>query len=77
MNILVLGSGGREHAMGWKIRQSKKTEKLCFAPGNAGTASLGINLDIQVNDFPQSKKAILDHDIELMVVGPEIPLVEG
>ena len=77
MNILVLGSGGREHAMGWKIRQSKKTEKLCFAPGNAGTASLGINLDIQVNDFPQIKKAILDHDIELMVVGPEIPLVEG
>ena len=77
MNILVLGSGGREHAMGWKIRQSKKTEKLCFAPGNAGTASLGINLDIQVNDFPQIKNAILDHDIELMVVGPEIPLVEG
>jgi phosphoribosylamine--glycine ligase len=77
MNILVIGSGGREHAMGWKIKQSKKTDKLFFAPGNAGTASLGANLDIKVSDFPLIKKAILEHDIELVVVGPEIPLVEG
>lgn len=77
MNILVTGSGGREHAIGWKIKQSKKTENLCFAPGNAGTASLGKNLDIKVSDFQQIKKAILEHDIDLVVVGPEIPLVEG
>ena len=77
MNILVIGSGGREHAIGWKIRQSIKTDKLFFAPGNAGTASLGINLDIDVSDFPLIKKAIKEHDISLVVVGPEIPLVNG
>jgi phosphoribosylamine--glycine ligase len=77
MNILVIGSGGREHAMGWKLVQSKKTEKLFFAPGNAGTSELGTNLDIGVTDFQQLKRAVLKNQINLVVVGPEVPLVEG
>lgn len=77
MNILVIGSGGREHAMGWKIKQSKKADKLFFAPGNAGTAMLGVNLEVGAGDFKKLKKAVLDHEIHLVVVGPEIPLVEG
>ncbi|MFW6369929.1 MAG: phosphoribosylamine--glycine ligase, partial [Bacteroidota bacterium] len=77
MNILIIGSGGREHALGWKIRQSEKTGKLYFAPGNAGTAALGTNLEVEGTDFPNLKKAVLDNQIQLVVVGPEIPLVEG
>jgi phosphoribosylamine---glycine ligase len=77
MNILVIGSGGREHALGWKIRQSKKTNHLYFAPGNAGTASLGINLPIGTGEFKNLKKAVVDNHINLVVVGPEVPLVEG
>lgn len=77
MNILVIGSGGREHALGWKIKQSSKTESLFFAPGNAGTAELGTNLDIGVADFVKMKEAVIQHNIGLVVVGPEIPLVEG
>ena len=77
MNILILGSGGREHALGWKIRQSKKTGKLFFAPGNAGTSSIGVNLPVGVSDFQSLKKTVLDNQIQLVVVGPEVPLVEG
>ena len=77
MNILVIGSGGREHAIGWKIKQSKKTEKLYFAPGNPGTDEIGINLDIDIKNFNIVRQEILKYQIDLVVVGPEIPLVEG
>ncbi len=77
MNILIIGSGGREHALGWKIKQSKKAGKLFFAPGNAGTAKLGANLPIGVNEFTALKNAVLANNIDLMLVGPEIPLVKG
>jgi phosphoribosylamine---glycine ligase len=77
MNILVVGSGGREHAIGWKIRQSPKADDLFFAPGNAGTSSIGKNLEIDVDNFQQLKKAVLEYHIDLLVVGPEVPLVEG
>ncbi len=77
MNILVIGSGGREHALGWKIKQSKKTESLYFAPGNAGTLEFGTNLEVGVSDFQGMKKAVLENKIDLVVVGPEVPLVEG
>ena len=77
MNILVIGSGGREHALGWKIKQSKKTGKLFFAPGNAGTEELGENLHVGVSDFENLKKAVFENQIEMVVVGPEIPLAEG
>jgi phosphoribosylamine--glycine ligase len=77
MKILILGSGGREHALGWKIAQSKKVDELIFAPGNAGTSSLGENLDISVSDFEGIKLAVLSCDIDMVLVGPEIPLVEG
>ncbi len=77
MNILIIGSGGREHALGWKISQSEKAGKLFFAPGNAGTSELGKNLEIGVTDFPNLKKAILENQIHLVVVGPEVPLAEG
>lgn len=77
MNILIIGSGGREHALGWKIKQSKKVENLFFAPGNAGTAELGTNLDAGVSDFQKIKTLVLENNINLMLVGPEVPLVEG
>ncbi|WP_167610715.1 phosphoribosylamine--glycine ligase [Maribellus sediminis] len=77
MNILIIGSGGREHALGWKIKQSNKVEKLFFAPGNAGTASLGTNLSAGVSDFEKIKSLVLENEIDLMLVGPEVPLVEG
>ena len=77
MNILVLGSGGREHALAWKIRQSPKINQLYVAPGNAGTASLATNLPLSVGDFPSIKQAVLDKGIDLVLVGPEVPLVEG
>ena len=77
MNILLLGSGGREHAMAWKIAQSPKLSTLFIAPGNPGTATLGVNLPITTNDFPAIKKAVLENNIELVVVGPEDPLVNG
>jgi phosphoribosylamine--glycine ligase len=77
MNILILGSGGREHAFAWKLSQSKKNLKLFIAPGNAGTTALGTNLPITVTDFEGIKKAVLDHEIEMVVVGPEDPLVNG
>jgi len=77
MNILLLGSGGREHAMAWKIAQSSKLSTLFIAPGNPGTASIGVNIPISVNDFPAIKKTVLDKKIDLVVVGPEDPLVNG
>jgi phosphoribosylamine--glycine ligase len=77
MNILVIGSGGREHALGWKIKQSKKAENLYFAPGNAGTSELGTNLEVGFSDFQGLKNAVLENQIHLVVVGPEVPLVDG
>lgn len=77
MKILLLGSGGREHALAWKIAQSPKTEKLYIAPGNAGTASTGENVDIKVTDFEAIKVFALERDIDMIVVGPEDPLVKG
>lgn len=77
MKILLLGSGGREHALAWKIAQSPKVEKLYIAPGNAGTASLGENLDIKATDFEALKTFALERSIDMIVVGPEDPLVKG
>lgn len=77
MNILIIGSGGREHAMGWKIKQSPKTDKLFFAPGNAGTIDLGTNINVGVSDFDGIKEAVISSKIDLVVVGPEVPLVDG
>ncbi len=77
MKILLLGSGGREHAMAWKIAQSPKVEELYIAPGNAGTREVGENLPLSVTDFPAVKAAVLQKGIDMLVVGPEVPLVEG
>jgi phosphoribosylamine--glycine ligase len=77
MNILLLGSGGREHALAWKMKQSALCSSLFIAPGNAGTATCGQNINIDVNDFEAQKKFCLDHDIKIVVVGPEEPLVRG
>ena len=77
MNVLVIGGGGREHTLCWKIKQSKDCDQLFAAPGNAGTASCATNLPIDVNDFEGIKKAVLAHDIQLVIVGPEDPLVNG
>lgn len=77
MNILLLGSGGREHALAWKIKQSKKTDNLFIAPGNAGTALLGTNVPIAATDFEALKDFSLKQDIHMIVVGPEDPLVKG
>lgn len=77
MNILLLGSGGREHALAWKISQSKKTDKLFIAPGNVGTASVGQNVPLKELDFDGIAKFALDNDVKMIVVGPEVPLVEG
>ncbi len=77
MNVLILGSGGREHAFTWKLAQSKVVTKVFVAPGNPGTASVAQNLAISAEDFPAIEKAILENDIKLVVVGPEAPLVLG
>ena len=77
MNILLLGSGGREHAMAWKIVQSPKLSQLFIAPGNPGTASLGTNLPIAADNFPALRIAVIENKIDLVVVGPEDPLVKG
>ncbi len=77
MNILLLGSGGREHALAWKMVQSPLLTRLYIAPGNAGTAGMGINLSLSVTDFPAVKEAVLSHHIGMVVVGPEDPLVMG
>lgn len=77
MNILILGSGGREHAFAWKIAQSPLCDSLFIAPGNAGTALVGTNLPVSYNDFEAVEKAVLENNIELVIVGPEEPLVNG
>jgi len=77
MNVLVLGSGGREHAISWKLAQSPKLSKLYVAPGNAGTIEVAENINIDVNDFNGIKKAVLNNNINLVIVGPEDPLVKG
>lgn len=77
MKILLLGGGGREHALAWKIAQSSKCEKLFIAPGNVGTVALGENVDIEVNDFDEQKEFVVANHIDMVVVGPEAPLVKG
>jgi len=77
MKILILGAGGREHAIAWKLGQSPKCEKLYVAPGNAGTSSIATNIPIGVNDFEMIGEAVLTNSIDLVVVGPEEPLVKG
>jgi len=77
MNILIIGSGGREHAFAWKISQSPKIDQLFIAPGNAGTAEYGTNIEIGASDFQAIRQVVLDKNIDMVVVGPEVPLVEG
>ena len=77
LNILLLGSGGREHAMAWKIKQSSNTGELYILPGNAGTAEVGTNVSMSMSDFAGLKELVLTKHINLVVVGPEAPLVEG
>lgn len=77
MNILLLGSGGREHAMAWKIAQSPKVDKLFIAPGNAGTALTGTNVEMKADDFGAIKNFVLANEVSMVVVGPEDPLVKG
>tara|TARA_R110002049_G_scaffold51245_1_gene145047 strand:- start:10212 stop:11486 length:1275 start_codon:yes stop_codon:yes gene_type:complete len=77
MNILILGSGGREHTFAWKIAQSPKCNELYVAPGNSGTANVATNVNILETDFDAIKKLVLEKNIELVVVGPEAPLVAG
>ena len=77
MNILILGSGGREHAFALKLSQSKKVEQLFVAPGNAGTEQLATNINIDPTDFKAIKNIVVDNNIKMVVVGPEAPLVAG
>jgi phosphoribosylamine--glycine ligase len=77
MNILILGSGGREHALAWKLTQSKKVTKIFIGPGNAGTSACGTNLNLDPMNFPAVKQSVIDNKIDIVIVGPEAPLVEG
>lgn len=77
MNVLILGSGGREHTISWKVAQSKKLSKLYIAPGNAGTNQLGENISIAANDFPAIEEIVQKKQINMVIVGPEEPLVKG
>ncbi len=77
MNVLILGSGGREHALAWKIAQSPKLKNLFIAPGNAGTMAHGVNVDLNPEDFEKVGCFVTDHQIGMIVVGPEAPLVKG
>ncbi len=77
MRLLLLGGGGREHALAWKIAQSKKCDKLFIAPGNAGTVDCGENVNIKANDFESLKQFAVENNINMVVVGPEDPLVKG
>ena len=77
MNILILGSGGREHAITWKLAQSKKVDKIFIGPGNAGTSNLGKNLEINPENFTEVKNAVIQNSIDMVIVGPEAPLTIG
>lgn len=77
MNILILGSGGREHALAWKLAQSKKISRIFIGPGNAGTRGLGTNLRLDPMNFDEVKNAVIENKINMVIVGPEAPLVEG
>ena len=77
MNVLIIGSGAREHAFCWKLIESQKITKIYVAPGNAGTSKIAINLNVDILNFQELKNAILIHSINLVIVGPEIPLIEG
>ena len=77
MKVLLLGSGGREHALAWKIAQSAKVEKLFIAPGNAGTQTVGENVDIKADDFEALKNFVVENGVDMVIVGPEDPLVKG
>ena len=77
MNILILGSGGREHALTWKLAQSKKVDKIYIGPGNAGTSELGTNLRLNPENFNEVKDAVLENKIDIVIVGPEAPLTMG
>jgi phosphoribosylamine--glycine ligase len=77
MNILILGSGGREHTFAYKISQSNRCDQLFVAPGNAGTSKIAINVPISVTDFDAIKKCVLENNIKMVIVGPEDPLVIG
>ena len=77
MKILLLGSGGREHALAWKIAQSPRVDKLFIAPGNAGTAAVGENVDLSPSDFDGIAQFVIDYEVQMVVVGPEAPLVKG
>ncbi len=77
MNLLLLGSGGREHAIAWKCAKSKQCDKLFIAPGNAGTAEVGINVNLAVGDFDAIKQFCTAEQIDMVIVGPEEPLVNG
>jgi phosphoribosylamine---glycine ligase len=77
MNILILGSGGREHALTWKLAQSKKINRIFIGPGNAGTSDLGTNLKLDPGNFQEVRKAVSDNKINIVIIGPEVPLVEG
>lgn len=77
MNILILGSGGREHAIAWKLAQSKKIDRIFIGPGNAGTSSCGTNLKLDPMNFSQVRNAVIENQIDMVIVGPEAPLAEG
>lgn len=77
MNVLILGSGGREHTLAWKVAQSPLCNKLIVAPGNAGTASVATNMNLELNDFDQIAQCCLNEAIDMVIVGPEAPLVDG
>jgi phosphoribosylamine--glycine ligase len=77
MNVLLLGSGGREHALGWKLSKSPKITNLFIAPGNAGTSTIGKNVPLSINDFPSIRQFVLNNKIHMLIVGPEDPLVNG
>jgi len=77
MNVLIIGSGGREHALAWKVKDSPKIENLYIGPGNAGTRNVGTNIPLDLNNFEAIKHAVIENDIDMVVVGPEVPLVNG
>ena len=77
MKILLLGSGGREHALAWKMAQSSILDELYIAPGNSGTRKHGKNIAIDPNDFEAVKAAVIENNIDIVIVGPEKPLVNG